>query len=78
MQLFERAEAAEYWTVSGAQRPNCGFELCDVGNAFDAIMPSKSRRDLRRESLQGFEDIRSVGRFTLGNTVGIVFDELSA
>jgi glyoxylase-like metal-dependent hydrolase (beta-lactamase superfamily II) len=32
----------------------------------------------KRESLPRFEDIRAQGRFTLGNTIGIVFDELSA
>ena len=39
----------------------------------------QSKEELaKRESLPTFEDIRAVGRFTLGNTVGVVFDELSA
>jgi cyclase len=43
------------------------------------IAKGQSKAELaKRESLPGFEDIRAVGRFTLGNTVGIVFDELSA
>jgi cyclase len=38
----------------------------------------QSREELvKREALPTFEDIRAVGRFTLANTIGIVFDELS-
>jgi len=43
------------------------------------IAKGQSKEELaKRESLPTFEDIRAVGRFNLGNTVGIVFDELSA
>ena len=39
----------------------------------------QSKEELvKRDSLPMFEDIRAVGNFTLANTIGIVFDELSA
>lgn len=43
------------------------------------IAQGQSKEELaKRESLPVFEDIRAVGRFTLGNTISVVFDELSA
>lgn len=52
-------------------------------SVLDYVQKGKARGQSKeelasRESLPMFEDIRASGRFTLGNTVSIVYDELSA